>query len=808
VDQNIRERYRQTGYFLVNEDCADFLDEWYLMCNHPKVLEDFKKYAPYHEETIANILLWKKKILDGLPYIYTNASEDLIDKIYNELEFDKHHSSWFRLPKREYLLFFHGEKRADVMNKMITKMKPLKILFLAPHLSTGGMQSYILKRIECLKTFYPKLHIEVVEFSNYSPDFVVQKNKIKDLVIVHTLGDNKMELMDIVKDFDIVHFDELIEGFDTFNQVPKELQEALYAEDRTWKMVETCHNIWFDSKNKVFHPNAYAFCTPYHETTFNNILSYSEVFEFPIDSIDIKKTSARFELGFELNKKHIINVGLWTEGKNQKEGVEIAKKYPNIQFHFIGNQAPNFKSYWEPIMKDLPSNVKVWGERADISTFMQAADVFMFNSTWECNPLVLREAISYGLPIIARNLPQYVGMFDKYIQPIDADLNTIKANYEVPKDNTSEIFAKKMFDFYNKVFYKEPIEIIHHFVGNPFLEIKGKSKSSFDVQFFEGDKCIYSNTINSNNWVKMNKLYYADWNTKVYRDKVLVYDHKINYENYRVYIAIDSKSLGDTIAWIPYALEFKKKHNCNVIVSTFWNNMFDYPELEFVEPGALVNNIMGMYKIGWFYDENKEPEIPHIIPMQKAATNILGLDYTEIKPKMKCNEEEKVKQVCIGIHSTAQAKYWNNTGEWQKLVDWLIDKGYIVKLISKEGEEYMGNVAPKGVVHHPSGSIESVIQELKKSVMFIGIGSGLSWLSWALDVPTVLISGFSEPFAEMEGCIRISAPEGKCSGCFNRYRLNAGDWNWCPDHKGTDRQFECTKSITAQMVIDQISSMC
>jgi autotransporter strand-loop-strand O-heptosyltransferase len=91
-----------------------------------------------------------------------------------------------------------------------------------------------------------------------------------------------------------------------------------------------------------------------------------------------------------------------------------------------------------------------------------------------------------------------------------------------------------------------------------------------------------------------------------------------------------------------------------------------------------------------------------------------------------------------------------------------------------------------------------------KSEFFIGIGSGLSWLSWSLNVPTVIISGFSEPFAEMEDCIRVSAHQGKCSGCFNRHRLNAGDWNWCPDHKGTERQFECTKSITAQMVIEKL----
>mgnify|MGYP003635909193 FL=1 len=71
-------------------------------------------------------------------------------------------------------------------------------------------------------------------------------------------------------------------------------------------------------------------------------------------------------------------------------------------------------------MVDLPNNVTVWGERDDVDKFMLAADVFMFNSTWECNPLVLREAISWHLPILARNLPQYENMFTPYITDIDS----------------------------------------------------------------------------------------------------------------------------------------------------------------------------------------------------------------------------------------------------------------------------------------------------------------------------------------------------------------------------------------------------
>ena len=90
------------------------------------------------------------------------------------------------------------------------------------------------------------------------------------------------------------------------------------------------------------------------------------------------------------------------------------------------------------------------------------------------------------------------------------------------------------------------------------------------------------------------------------------------------------------------------------------------------------------------------------------------------------------------------------------------------------------------------------------SKLFIGISSGLSWLSWATDTPTVLISGFSETYTEPSSCYRLGAPEGKCKGCFNSHKLDAGDWNWCPIHKGTNKQFECSKTITSKSVIEKL----
>ena len=63
----------------------------------------------------------------------------------------------------------------------------MKVLFLAPHLSTGGMPAFLLKRIEALLG-YTDVEIFVIEWKCYSMDYTVQRNKIEELLeLVKTL---------------------------------------------------------------------------------------------------------------------------------------------------------------------------------------------------------------------------------------------------------------------------------------------------------------------------------------------------------------------------------------------------------------------------------------------------------------------------------------------------------------------------------------------------------------------------------------------------------------------------------------------
>ena len=102
--------------------------------------------------------------------------------------------------------------------------------------------------------------------------------------------------------------------------------------------------------------------------------------------------------------------------------------------------------------------------------------------------------------------------------------------------------------------------------------------------------------------------------------------------------------------------------------------------------------------------------------------------------------------------------------------------------------------------------IEDIMNIIHHSELYIGVSSGLAWLSWALNKPVTMISGFSSEWTEFSTKINRIINKDVCNSCFNNHKLDAGDWEWCPIHKDTSRQFECTKKISPKIVIESIIS--
>jgi len=341
----------------------------------------------------------------------------------------------------------------------------------------------------------------------------------------------------------------------------------------------------------------------------------------------------------------------------------------------------------------------------------------------------------------------------------------------------------------------------------------------YKVDFIDGDtnKLLYSNTIKSGHWTKCYIKYYVNWLIRVSIDDEVVYEYKLDLTNKKVHIHFGTKALGDTLAWIPYVEEFRKKHNCEVVCTTFWNQLFkeQYPDIEFIEPGSkfTISNRIPLYEIGWFYDGTRNPIDVRTVPLQQTASDILGLEYEEIRPEFKLGYERPIeeKYVCISIQSTSQCKYWNRLNGWQRVVDYLNGIGYKVVCIDKNkvfGTDGYWNTIPT-TTSDDSGDkpLERRIQYLEHCEFFIGIGGGLSWLAWACKAKIILISSFSKPFCEFQfDCIRIYNDNEK-SGYFNNkdFILDPGDWNWNPlkEIKSMDDWYEF-ETITSEQVIKEI----
>ena len=313
----------------------------------------------------------------------------------------------------------------------------------------------------------------------------------------------------------------------------------------------------------------------------------------------------------------------------------------------------------------------------------------------------------------------------------------------------------------------------------------------------------------------MNEAFYGmrfSWNTFC-RNLVFKLVKQPTPPKKKVLIELGSSSLGDCVAWVPYAEEFRKTNNCDVYCLTDRNDLYknSYPNVKFIgHKNKEEYTFDKEYKVGWYDDTPKEVKNKE---EQYTASYYLGLKHKEIKPKIDIHNKERNidgKYVCISVHSTAQCKYWNNPEGWDKTVNYLNELGYKVVCIDKQssfGNDTVRNYIPEGVINKTGDfPLQERITDLHNCEFFIGLGSGLSWLAWGLNKDVVLISGFSNEKTEFYTPFRVIYKD-VCNSCWNEEEFDKSNWLWCPRHGGTEREFECSKKITFEMVKEKIDAV-
>ena len=316
--------------------------------------------------------------------------------------------------------------------------------------------------------------------------------------------------------------------------------------------------------------------------------------------------------------------------------------------------------------------------------------------------------------------------------------------------------------------------------------------------------------------VNSTKRYYVRVRLEVWQQGESVFVHEYSAADREVLVQFPVGTLGDTIGWFPYAVKFKESHGCRLtcgmaekLIPLFRDA---YPDITFLPHEEIKpERYYATYSMGLFFDDKDftfQPCDFRHVGLHRTAGYILGVDPTEVPPRIALPDDSRPiaePYVVIATQSTTQAKYWNNPTGWHDIIAFLKEAGYRVICIDQK------RVHGTGIVwnHIPHGAEDETGDKplierarwIKHADFFVGLASGLSWLAWCTGTPVVMISGFSHPTTEFYTPYRVINYHA-CNSCWDdpHHRFDHKDFLWCPRHKDTPRQFECTRLITVDHV--------
>ena len=330
--------------------------------------------------------------------------------------------------------------------------------------------------------------------------------------------------------------------------------------------------------------------------------------------------------------------------------------------------------------------------------------------------------------------------------------------------------------------------------------------------------------------------YCIPYRIEVFGNDVLLFSETYDDRGKNVHIEMmtDTK-LGDTLACIVSIESFRIEHECNVYVTLPEEYAAvlqpAYPEIHFIGIRTVVyegredydrtgwdklpQDIYATYYMELVYDRELSPADGRLCGLMHVGAKILGakLKPQYFRPLLPSagkdgRKKEQGPYVCISFKAATDWKEWKNLGGWMEVVRYLKYKGYRVLCVDEETGEDIGffrELLKNGVEDYTGKkALQERVDLLCGAEFYIGISSGLSWLAWATGIPVILISGITLPYTEFFTPYRVYNPT-VCHGCWNDTDIKIKDENgYCPRRGGTEREFECSHSITPELVCRHI----
>ena len=164
--------------------------------------------------------------------------------------------------------------------------------------------------------------------------------------------------------------------------------------------------------------------------------------------------------------KHILWLGRISSQKQPLEIPrimrEVCARDPEIVCHVVEADDVNLeKELRESIVAEsLSRNVIMEGFHTDVTLWYESCSLFLMTSRWECFPLVLFEAASYGLPTVLYELPWL-----SYNEPIDGAVTVPQLDAEAAAEaivrlvNDPEEWQRRSDAIYNSALRYEETDI-------------------------------------------------------------------------------------------------------------------------------------------------------------------------------------------------------------------------------------------------------------------------------------------------------------------------------------------------------------
>lgn len=664
--------------------------------------------------------------------------------------------------------------------------KLTKLVFIIENLYNRDSTVFLTRKIQELKKAN-QYDINIIEWNHTPGQYQdhrqlvineVNRNHFWSLGTSDELPDTYIENRSNIKNLleeiepDIIHFEEPPENFVAF---PMDIQEWIYSNQRTWRIVESCQSSTFDANcAKLWEPNAYALVSlDQIDSQFAQMKAPKELIQFPVEALEISESMSRQEIlgDFKMPDeeiKHIVNIGPLCPTKNQAYLVNIARlleeRTPGkYQFHLVGSLDPEWEDYWSPLITALPANVKVHGEQVDVWKWLRVADMMLHTSIQESDPVVFREAFANGSRVMAYPLRSYRNMYNATFTRMTGILETdiasllerLHCKCAKPKPVSGQDgarFLQQLNNLYSELLQlpcdrnaveQTPNSCSVEWINGPIVTNHGTTMMQIDwirdgVKIQSGE-CYPGMDVTINSWM-------ADWQVNMQWPDGSTDAWSLDVEGKDVGIIIESRVVRDTLAWIDVISQWSDaKMPGRVWIKTLWHEIINW------EYYQRKSNMFPLYEDqAWYPDVDITHRIGNYADIdarltRQVAGDVLGIEAIEKRTFLSLRP---VQKPCVGNYiviapdADNAENNWKDISAWQQVIDWHIARDF--KVYYAAGDSLMLNDL-QGVEAIPGGVL-GIWNHLHWASYYIGSSTDISWLAWLAGKHVVTIGELKPDF--------------------------------------------------------------